>query len=142
MILVDANLLIYAWNSDAKAHQDARRWLEGRLSGIEGAGLPWASLVAFARIVSNPRIFTAPASIDDAWATIDEWLALPCTFVPEPTARHEEVVRHLLPGVSRPELVPDAHLAALAIEYGLVLQTPDGDFGRFPGLSWEDPLVA
>lgn len=140
MILVDANLLIYAWNTDAPEHEAARDWLEGRLNGVEGVGLPWASLLAFARIVSNPRIFDHPATPDEAWDAVEAWLGLRSTFVPEPTERHPGILATLIPAVDRPNLLPDAHLAALAIEYGLALQTTDRDFARFPSLRWENPI--
>jgi uncharacterized protein len=140
LILVDANLLVYAWQEDAPEHERARAWLESRLSGVEGVALPWPSLLAFVRLVSNPRIFENPAPVQDAWRQVEEWLALPCVFVPEPAARHAEILATLLPEAGRASLVPDAHLAALAIEYGLTLQTTDRDFARFSGLSWRNPL--
>lgn len=141
MILVDANLLIYAWNAGAREHDAAREWLEDRLNGVEGVGMPWSSLLAFVRVVTHPRIFPTPASTAAAWAQVREWLARDSVFVPEPTSRHAEVLGELVAHVDRPNLVPDAHLAALAIEYGLSLKTTDGDFARFAGLSWENPLV-
>lgn len=141
MILVDANLLIYSWNESAPEHTLAREWLEGRLNGVEGVGIPWFSLLAFVRIVTHPRIFPQPATTAAAWAQVREWLDRDNVFVPEPTARHSEILAALLDRVDRPNLVPDAHLAALAIEYGLVLHSSDGDFARFPGVAWENPLV-
>ena len=141
MILVDANLLIYAWNGSAPEHAAAKAWLEDRLNGVEGVGMPWSSLLAFVRIVTHPRIFPTPATTTAAWAQVREWLERDNVFVPEPTARHPRILEELLPRVDRPNLVPDAHLAALAIEYGLVLHSTDGDFGRFPELSWENPLA-
>lgn len=141
MILVDANLLIYAWNAGAAEHGAAKVWLEDRLNGVEGVGMPWSSLLAFVRIVTHPRIFRRPASTAAAWEQVREWLDRDNVFVPEPTSRHAEILGELVAQVDRPNLVPDAHLAALAIEYGLALKTTDGDFARFPGLSWENPLA-
>jgi len=141
VILVDANLLVYAWNQDDIRHAGARGWLEGRLGGVEGVGLPWASLLAFVRLTTNPRIFPAPASVSDAWNQVEEWLARPNIFVPEPAARHSAILATLVPVVDRAGLVPDAHLAALAMEYGLLLCSTDHDFARFPGLRWMDPLA-
>jgi len=141
LILVDANLLVYAWNADDARHDEARLWLQERLAGIEGVGLPWASLLAFVRLTTNPRIFPAPASVAAAWGQVEEWLARPNVFVPEPAARHPAILAALLPVVDRANLVPDAHLAALAMEYGLLLCTTDHDFARFPGLRWTDPIA-
>jgi toxin-antitoxin system PIN domain toxin len=110
---------------------------------VPGVGLPWPSLLAFARLVSNPRIFERPISIVDAWTQVEEWLDCPVVWSPAPNEHHRDVVRGLIPAVgNRPNLIPDAHLAALAIEHGLTLCSTDGDFARFPGLSWENPLAA
>ena len=140
MILVDANLLVYSWNSSAPQHAAARAWLEGRLTGIERVGLPWVSLLAFVRLVSNPRIFEQAAPVDQAWSQVAEWLARPNVFSPEPTDRHRQLLERMMPEAGRADLIPDVHLAALAIEYGLTLQTTDRDFARFSGLVWENPL--
>ena len=140
MILVDTNLLIYAWNTGSPEHERAAEWLEGRLNGVAAVGLPWASLLGFVRLVTNPRVFEGALPVDTAWAQVDEWLELPNVFTPEPAQRHREILRSLTPEIGRSEHVPDAHLAALAIEYGLTLQTTDRDFARFSGLNWENPL--
>jgi toxin-antitoxin system PIN domain toxin len=140
VILVDVNLLVYAKMDSLKEHEASRAWLEGRLSGIPGVGLPWQSLQGFLRVTTNPRIFERPLSVDDAWSQVREWLELPNVFSPEPASRYVEILASLMPQVGRPEHVPDAHLAALAIEYGLTLQTTDRDFARFLGLKWENPL--
>lgn len=142
MILVDTNLLVYAWNEGASQHEAAALWLEERLNGLTGVGLPWPSLLGFVRLVTNRRIFQGARTPDEAWAQVDEWLALQNVFTPEPTDRHPEILRALMKEVGRPEHVPDAHLAALAIEYGLTLQTTDRDFARFSGLKWENPIAA
>ena len=142
MILVDANLLVYAVDRSAVQHQAARIWLQARLTGSQRVALPWPSLLAFLRVVTNPRIVSRPAPMHDAWATVRGWLGLPSVWLPEPTAAHAEVLGSLLEGVSSSQLVPDAHLAALAIEHGLTLCSNDGDFARFSGLRWENPLEA
>lgn len=141
MILVDTNLLIYATDRDAAEHDRASSWLEAELNGPTGVGLPWQVLNGFARLVSNPRVCPKPMSVAAAWAQVDEWLSLTVTFTPEPTHRHREILASLMPVVSRAELIPDAHLAALAMEYGLVLCSSDADFDRFPGLAWKNPLA-
>lgn len=143
MILVDANLLIYAHVKAFAQHQAARDWLDEQLNDISRVGLPWASLLAFLRVVTNPRIFEQPEPIADAWAQVMAWLACDTTWIPEPTEHHSETLGRLiaLPGVHG-NLVPDAHVAALAIEHGVTLCSTDGDFARFPGLRWLNPLAA
>ena len=127
---------------DFAQHERARRWLDERLNGTTRVGLPWPSLLAFLRLVTNPRVFERPASIRSAWHQVEEWLDCEAAWVPAPTDRHREVLERLLTEATvRANLVPDAHLAALAIEHGLVLASTDGDFARFPGLRFENPLA-
>ncbi len=141
MILVDTNLLLYAVDEASEFHQPARAWFEARLNGPMGVGLPWQVLNGFARLASNPRVSPNPMPIPRAFSLIEAWLALDATFTPEPTHRHRAILEGLLPAVTRADLIPDAHLATLAIEYGLVLCSTDSDFARFPGLTWENPLA-
>lgn len=142
MILVDANLLVYARVSSMPQHAAARVWLQERLNGSAPVGLPWSSLLSFVRLVTNPRVFERPERVPDAWHQVEEWLDCACVCVPVPTDRHREVLGGLLRDAAmRANLVPDAHLAALAIEHGLTLCSSDGDFARFPGLRWENPLA-
>jgi toxin-antitoxin system PIN domain toxin len=140
LILVDANLLIYAAVPSFRQHAAARDWLDERLSGAVKVGLPWESLLAFVRITTNPRIFERPAAVMDAWSRVEHWLDAPPVWHPLPTENHAGIVRRLLGVVDRAELVPDAHLAALAIEHGLTLMSSDSDFARFPDLRWTNPL--
>jgi uncharacterized protein len=142
MILVDANLLVYAANQSAPEHTRARPWLDSRLSGSARVGLPWPSLLAFVRIVSNPAILRNPVTPAAAWQQVTEWLACGPVWIPLPGERHVEALGALLEDpIVTSRLVPDAHLAALAIEHGLTLCSTDGDFARFPGLHWENPLA-
>lgn len=141
MILLDANLLIYAKVESFPQHEAARDWLDGELNGTTGVGLPWPSLLAFVRLTSNPRVFDRPCSVSEAWGQVSAWLETPTTWIPEPTDRHQGILGSLIPEAAKADLVPDAHLAALAMEYGLVLQTTDRDFARFGGLRWENPLA-
>ena len=142
MILVDANLLIYAHVGSFAQHEIAREWLDRQLSGVPRVGLPWVSLLAFLRIVTNPRLFDRPEPMAAAWEQVRAWLACETVWVPEPTAHHAELLGALLalPGVHG-GLVPDAHLAALAMEHGLILCSADGDFARFPGLRRMNPIA-
>ncbi|MCK6554317.1 PIN domain-containing protein [Candidatus Binatia bacterium] len=142
MILVDANLLLYATVTDYPQHPAALAWLDGRLNDPLRVGLPWVSLLAFLRIGTNPRIFPNPMAMPDAWARVARWLDLPNVWIPGTADRHREILGGFLGGVaSSTQLVADAHLAALAIEHGLTLCSTDGDFARFPGLRWENPLA-
>ena len=143
MILVDANILLYACNSAADLHTKSRDWLDEKLNGTALVGLPWPSLLAFLRIATNPRAFRSPLTMAAAWEQVSSWLSAEMVWAPEPTERHADVLGKLmaLPGVYA-NLVPDAHLAALAIEHGLTLCSTDGDFARFPGLSWLNPFAA
>jgi toxin-antitoxin system PIN domain toxin len=143
MIIVDANLLVYAANRSAPEHESARPWLDERLSGTARVGLPWPSLLAFVRIVSNPAILRSPVLPSDAWRQVEDWLECEAAWVPLPGTRHPELLEELLAApFMTSHLVPDAHLAALAIEHGVTLCSTDGDFARFPGLKWENPLAA
>ncbi len=102
-----------------------------------------ASLLGFVRIVTNPRVFERPEPIAEAWRQVSAWLDAEVAWVPQPTQRHREVLGRLLAAAGvQANLVPDAHLAALAIEHGLLLCSSDGDFGRFPELRWQNPLAA
>lgn len=142
MILVDANLLIYAHVGSFPQHARARTWLDGRLSGEAPVGLPWPSLLAFLRLVTNPRVFEQPESTTEAWKQVSAWLDCEAVWIPEPTPRHREVLGALLVSSgATANLVPDAHLAALAIEHGLQICSADSDFARFPGIRWDNPLV-
>jgi toxin-antitoxin system PIN domain toxin len=141
VILVDANLLIYATMADLPQHTPSRDWLDERLNGSARVGIPWVSFVAFLRVTTNARVFRRPASLADAWRRVETWLDCPVTWIPSPTDRHRGVLAGLMPhAASAPPLVHDADLAALAIEHGLELCSADGDFARFPGLRWTNPL--
>lgn len=141
MILVDANLLVYAHVSSMAQHEGALEWLDRQLNGSARVGLPWASLLAFVRLVTNPRIFERTESISAAWRQVEDWLSCETVWIPQPTARHVTVLGSLLTtNKITSNLVPDTHLAALAIEHGLTLCSTDGDFARFESLKWIDPL--
>ena len=140
MILLDANLLIYASAPETAQHDAAKAWLDERLNGSARVGLPWPSLLAFMRIVANPRLFEN-ASLSQARSQVQAWLQVPGTWVPGPTEEHARILEELLGNENNHRLFPDAHLAALALEHGLVLCSSDGDFARFTQLRWENPLA-
>jgi toxin-antitoxin system PIN domain toxin len=141
VILIDVNILLYATNDDDRQHATALQWLDRQLAGAAPVGLPWASLLGFLRLATNARVLTRPLAMSEAWQQVAGWLACEPAWIPQPTERHAGVLAALLalPGVQG-NLVPDAHLAALAIEHGLTLCSTDGDFARFPGLQWRNPL--
>lgn len=141
MILVDANLLLYAHNRSAPEHAAAREWFEQALSGPDRIGVPWPSILAFVRLASNPIVFRQPITPAAAWQVVREWLRQEHVWIPTPGTTHGEIFESLLADrrvTSR--MVPDAHLAALAIEHGLTLCSTDGDFARFAALRWNNPI--
>ena len=141
MILVDANLLIYAAVPTAPRHGEAKAWLDGRLNGVAPVGLPWESLTGYLRIVTNPRVFDPPAVPAEAWKVVRYWLDCAPVWIPQPTGDHTRVLERLYAELSPAgNLVPDTHLAALALEHGLILCSTDADFARFTDLTWENPL--
>jgi len=142
LILVDANILLYAEDSLSPLHQQARIWWDDQLSRSEPVGLCWTVLSAFIRIGTNPRVFEHPLSLAQALARVQSWLDQPCTRVISPTEGHWTLFRQMLTdGQAVANLVTDAHLAALAIEHGCELASTDSDFARFPKLKWINPLI-
>jgi toxin-antitoxin system PIN domain toxin len=143
VILVDANLLLYAYHTKAMQHVESRTWLESALSGSDLVRFSWVTLWAFLRIATSPRVFERPLSAVEAEAAVSSWLAQPAAGILEPGERHWEILRDLMhhSQISGP-LVMDAALAAIAIEHGATLFTTDRDFSRFPTLKWTNPLTA
>ncbi|MCC6474577.1 MAG: type II toxin-antitoxin system VapC family toxin [Burkholderiales bacterium] len=142
MILVDANLLLYAYHPRAQQHEAGKAWLESTLGGPELVRFAWLTLWAFLRIATNPRVFERPLSASEAGAVVSAWLAQPNAGVLEPGERHWEILRRLMQeGQTAGPLVMDAVVAAIALEHGATLCTTDRDFARFPGLKWMDPLA-
>jgi uncharacterized protein len=142
MILVDANLLIYAYHPRAENHEKSRAWLEAALSGPELVRFAWLTLWAFLRVTTNPRVFERPLSASEAEAAISSWLAQPAAGIPEPGERHWDILRSLVrEGQAAGPLVMDAVLAAIALEHGATLCTKDRDFSPFSRLRWKNPLM-
>src|SRR6185369_986311 len=141
MILIDANLLIYAINHDAPLNRKAKLWLESVLSGQESVGFSWTVLLAFLRLTTRPGLFRRPLPVDTAFELVASWLDQTSATIVHPGPRHLAVLRELLqPLGTGGNLTSDAHLAALAVEHGAELCSSDTDFGRFPGLNWSNPL--
>lgn len=142
-MLVDANLLLYAVDVRSPHHEPAAAWLEEVLNGPRLVGLPWQTIGAFVRIITHPRVTSRPLSADAAWGYVSSWLTAGSTWVPPATERTASVLAELGSRLRiTGNLVPDAQLAALAIEHGLVVLSADSDFARFPGLRWENPVAA
>lgn len=143
MILVDANLLLYAVNRDLTRHAEARAWLEAVLSGTTSVGLPWVVVLAFLRITTSPRIFERPLTVEQAGAYVDSWLSLPVVRAVVPGPGHWPILKNLLDSAGTGgNLTTDAHIAALAIEQGYTVYSADNDFKRFAGLRHVNPLMA
>ena len=142
-MLIDANLLLFAVDSAAPGNERAATWLSEQLNSDHRVGIPWESLTAFVRIATHPRASEHPLTPDQAWGVVEEWLAVPTVWVPLPTDEHADVLgglvhKYRLAG----NLIPDAHLAAIAIEHGLQVCSADTDFARFTEIRWNNPLAA
>ena len=141
MILIDANLLIYAYDGSSSQHGPARQWLEDTLSGPALVRLSWTTVLAFLRITTHPTVFATPFAMSEATSRVQAWLQRPGLELLLPTARHWQILLGLLDSAKvKGSLVSDAQLAALAIEHGATLYSTDRDFRRFEGLRWVDPL--
>lgn len=142
MILIDANLLLYAYDPRAAQHPAARRWLERTLSEPALVRFAWLTLWAFLRISTNPRVYEHPLTMPEAEGHVSAWLAQPSAGILEPGDRHWTVLRDLTrDGQTSASLVMDAALAAIAIEHGATLYTTDRDFARFADLRWTNPIA-
>ena len=142
MILIDANLLLYAYHPRADQHDKSRAWLESVLSSRELVRFAWLTLWAFLRIGTNPRAFEQPLTISEAQTAISSWLAQPSAGILEPGERHWDILSDVLrTGQTSGPLVMDAVLAAIAIEHGATICTTDRDFARFPDVKWTNPLA-
>lgn len=140
MKLVDANVLLYAVNTDADKHETSRRWLDAALSGQATVAFSWIVVLSFLRLVTKAGLFPRPLTLDEAMDRVDAWLGADLAVVVEPTVDHHQVVRRLLRPVGLGgNLVNDAHLAALALAHRATVVSFDNDFGRFAGVAWEVP---
>ena len=141
-MLVDANLLIYAVDTTVPEHERAAAWLTSQLNGERRVGLPWESLNAFLRITTHPRASSQPLRPAEAWRFVRDWLSVDLVWIPVATRQHVVVLEGLLDRYRiAGNLVPDAHLAALAIEHGLEVCSADTDFARFSEVRWRNPLA-
>ncbi len=141
MVIPDINLLVFSYNEEAPRHGTAREWWEGLMRGREPVGIPWVVVLGFIRLVTHPAVLEAPLPPKAALARVGQWFAREHVQSLDPGPRHLVILDRLFEatGVGG-NLTTDTHLAALAIEHGLTLCSLDGDFARFPGLRWENPL--
>ena len=142
MIVPDVNLLVYAYNDGAPRYQLARNRWEELLDGDETIGLPWVVATGFIRLMANPGFVISPLSPAAAADHVIEWFQYSNVVPLEPGDQHLVYFRQCLSvSGSGPNLVPDAHIAALAIEYDAEVHSADSDFARFPGVRWRNPLA-
>lgn len=140
-MIVDANVLVYSVDEASPWRELAQQWLSDVLRGDVRVGLPWQSLGAFVRLTTNARLFPQPLTAARANGVVNEWLESPAVWVPPATERTWRIYatlaeRHHITG----NLVPDAQLAALAIENGVDVVSADTDFARFDEVRWVNPL--
>jgi len=141
MILADTNILIYAHRAESPNHPKYRQWLEKMVSGDEAYGVFDLVLSSFIRIVTNPKIYNEPTPLDIALTFVEKLRDVPHAVNVAPGPRHWKIFTDLCQKASaKGNLIPDAYLAALAIETGSEWITDDRDFSRFPGLRWRHPL--
>lgn len=134
-------MLVYAFRQDTPGHDDYRHWLEETINGAAGYGMSELVLSGFVRVVTHPRVFDPPAPLEDALAFVDVVRSPPGCSLIAPGPRHWNIFTDLCRRAgARGNLVPDAYLAALAIESGSEWITTDRDYSRFPGLRWRHPL--
>jgi toxin-antitoxin system PIN domain toxin len=142
MIVVDINVLIYAYNAGAPEHPKARAWIENAFSASDPLFVPWAVVHAFLRLTTKARLLMRPFTIEEAVAIVEEWFSSGAVLLIEPGPRYWSVLREL---VTRSnivgDLVADAHIAALALERNATVCTADRDFQRFPGVRVINPLA-
>ncbi len=140
MILLDVNVLVDAFRGDQPRHRSVRAWLDGVVGGDGAFGIPEPVLSGFVRVVTHPRVFNEPEDIEDALAFAERLREVPHALIVRPGERHWSIFARLC-RLTRAtgNMVPDAYLAALAIESGSEMITADRGFARFPGLRWRDP---
>ena len=141
MIVPDTNLFLYAYNDQTSQYETARRWWEDLVNGGERVGIPWAVTIGFVRIMTRPQAVSPPVTPEQAVNYVHEWFECPHITPIHPGSDHlTHFLRNLEAAGVGGNLVPDAHIAALAMEYQAEVHSHDSDFGRFPGLRWHDPI--
>ncbi len=142
MIVLDANILLYAYDTESPLHHKSKAWLERTLSGGGLVGMPWQTIGAFLRIATNTKLSGDRFSSSEACDIVESWLAVPNLVLLQPTDHFWKLLREtIITGQAQGPLITDAQLAAITINYGATLATTDRDFARFPGLLWLNPLA-
>lgn len=143
MIIPDVNMLLFGHFEDDERYSAARPWWDDLLDGSEAIGLPWAVVMGFIRISTNPAIRSTAKSTAEAMEIVNEWLHHAHVEVVEPGPDHMETLERILVSIGRGgNIVSDAHIAAMAIENDAVVHSHDDDFGHVPGLRWQNPLAS
>jgi toxin-antitoxin system PIN domain toxin len=141
MVLLDVSLLVYAFRDDAPHHAAFRQWLEEVVYGESAFGLSDLVLSGFLRVVTHPRIFDPPTPLENALEFVEAVRAQPNCVLITPGPRHWPIFTGLCRAAdARGNLIPDAYLAAVAVESGSELISTDRDFSRFPGVQWRPPF--
>ena len=141
MILPDVNLLVYAYNSDAHWHPQARRWWEICLDGTQPVAIAWVVALGFVRLMTSRAVMQRPMAMAVALSQLGRWLERPSVLILQPGPRHLAILSSFCEaGVLQSSLLTDAHIAALAIDNQAVVHSNDSDFSRFAGLRWSNPL--
>ncbi|MDI3421262.1 type II toxin-antitoxin system VapC family toxin [Streptomyces luteolus] len=135
------NVLVYAFREDAEGHEAYHSWLAERLNGEEPVGISSVVTSGLVRIVTHPKIFTEPAPVSTALEFVEALREAPASVPLREGERHWQIFERLCRKVgARGNLIPDAYLAALAIETGATFYSADRGFARFPGLRWRHPM--
>jgi toxin-antitoxin system PIN domain toxin len=141
MIIPDANLLLYAYDSDSPFHKAAAKWWGGLLSGSEPVGLCPVVVFSFLRLATHAKVFARPMTVGEATKRIHSWVERPNVRTLYPGPKHLAVVCDLLVAAGTAgNLVTDAQIAALALEYDAEIHSADTDFARFKAVAWKNPL--
>ena len=143
MIIPDINLLVYAYNDQAPQHAAAKAWWEDLLNGKTPVGLSWLAISGFIRLMTHPRVLAHPLAVAEVTTIVRSWLGQAPVRMLQPGSKFQEIfLRQLEQLGTAGNLTTDAQFAALAIEYQAELHSNDGDFSRFTGLRWVNPLRA
>lgn len=141
MIVPDVNLLLYAYRREMPDHETAWQWWTDLLDGDEQVGIPWSVVIAFLRLMTNRHAMVLAITIDEAIQCVADWFRHSHVEPISPVDDHMSNIAALLRSVQTGgNIVPDAHIAALALEYNAEVHSNDSDFGRFSGVRWHNPL--
>jgi hypothetical protein len=143
VIIPDVNLLVYAYNSDAPCHQQARGWWEACVRGFQPVAIPWVVAIGYLRLMTSAAVLQRPVEVATALGHLRCWLEQPSVRILQPGPRHLAILSGFCEaGVLSAAVMTNAHIAALAIENQAFVHSNDSDFSRFPGLRWINPLHA